>query len=90
MSPARPAVRWDLANLDCPALVGRYTYGTEGKQSPIEAPLTADTVAPWALGGIKAYVAGPVDLGSPADEQLASYFRGYSAEAAAGLDILTG
>jgi hypothetical protein len=65
--------RWDVANFDCPALVGTYTYG-QGKQSPINAPLTVGTVSPWAGGGIKAYVVGPGVTG--ADDPLASYFRG--------------
>jgi hypothetical protein len=69
---AAPA-RWDVTNFDCPALVGTYTYG-QGKQSPINAPLTAGTVSPWASGGIKAYVVGPGI--TSADDPLASYFRG--------------
>ncbi|MGI8523546.1 MAG: hypothetical protein ACR2K3_09610 [Nocardioides sp.] len=36
-----------------------------------QASLTPATVEPWALPGIKAYVAGPSDLGD-----LAPYFRG--------------
>jgi hypothetical protein len=65
--------RWDVTNFDCPALVGTYTYG-QGKQSPVNAPLTPATVSPWAGGGVKAYVVGPHGLGP--DDPVASYFRG--------------
>jgi hypothetical protein len=65
--------RWDIANFECPALVGTYTYGSRGKQSPTQAPLTPLTVSPWAGGGVKAYVAGPVD---PHSADLSPYFRG--------------
>lgn len=65
--------RWDVTNFDCPALVGTYTYG-QGKQSPINAPLTVSTVSPWAGGGVKAYVVGPGV--TSADDPLASFFRG--------------
>ncbi len=66
--------RWDIADFACPALVGTYTYGDRGKQSPINAPLVLSTVEPWAGGGIKAYVAGPGV--TSADDPLAPYFRG--------------
>ena len=66
--------RWDIADFGCVALVGTYTYGDQGKQSPFEAPLIPATVEPWAGGGIKAYVAGPATLG--AEDPVASYFRG--------------
>ena len=49
------------------------SYG-QGKQSPVNAPLTPATVSPWAGGGVKAYVVGPHGLGP--DDPVASYFRG--------------
>jgi hypothetical protein len=68
-------VRWDIVNFDCDRIVGTYTYGSQGKQSQTEAPLVPATVAPWAGGGIKAYVAGPFDPRHP-DAGLGEYFRG--------------
>jgi hypothetical protein len=71
--PGAPT-RWDIADFGCVAFVGTYTYGDQGGQSPIEAPMIPSTVEPWAGGGIKAYVVGPGV--SSADDPLASYFRG--------------
>jgi hypothetical protein len=70
---AEASPRWDVTNFECPALVGTYTYGDQGKQSVINAPLVPATLAPWAGGGVKAYVVGPSD---PRGGDLASYFRG--------------
>lgn len=70
---ADASTRWDIADFDCSALVGTYTYGDQGRQSPMEAPLTPATVGPWAGDGIKAYVVGPDD---PGGSDVASYFRG--------------
>jgi hypothetical protein len=67
------STRWDMANFDCGALVGTYTYGSQNKLSPMEAPLLPATVEPWAGDGIKAYVVGPGDLRS---SDIGSYFRG--------------
>jgi hypothetical protein len=72
-SDANAPLRWDIANFDCGTLVGTYTYGQQGKQSPMEAPLIPATVEPWAGGGIKAYVAGP---GASDADDLTTYFRG--------------
>lgn len=70
------SVRWDIANFGCDRLVGSHTYGKQDQQSRVEAPLVPATVAPWAGGGIKAYVAGPFDP-QHAHSGLTEYFRGF-------------